>query len=273
MTGWGNRLGNPPKPNDRVDPATGLLLCGVCGEPKQIRINLLGQDMVVPCDCRCVREQKAAIEKAVRQEEAACRLARHRANCFGDDAKKAGYTFARDDQRDAELSRRVRGYVKQFAKFRQEGRGLLLLGPTGTGKTFYACCIANALLEAGYSVRVTNFAEIANELQGTFDKAGVHRELKRPDLLVLDDLAAERDTSFMNEIVFQVVEERCAAKKPLVVTSNLSAQSFFKPDTIERGRVFSRLKEVCIPLSVTGSDRRDEQLRRRIGNDLALLDG
>lgn len=273
MMNWTNRLGNPQRPGDHTDPETGLLLCGTCGEPKQTRINLLGQDMVVPCDCRCVREQKATRKTALRQEEAACRLTRRRYICFGDDAKKAGYTFDKDDQRDAALSRRVRGYVEHFGELRQQGRGLLLLGPTGTGKTFYACCIANALLEAGYTARVTNFAVIANELQGTFDKAGVHRELKQPDLLVLDDLAAERDTSFMNEIVFQVVEERCVAQKPLVVTSNLSAQAFFKPDTIERGRVFSRLKEVCIPLSVTGTDRRDEQLRQRVGNDLALLDG
>ena len=57
----------------------------------------------------------------------------------------------------------------------------------------------------------------------------------------------------------------------MIVTSNLSAQAFFKPDSIERGRVFSRLKEVCIPLSVTGNDRREEQLRQRMADDIARL--
>ena len=166
----------------------------------------------------------------------------------------------------------MRGYARQFEKFKQEGRGLLFLGSTGTGKTFYACCIANALIDAGYSAIVTNFAQIANDLQGTFDKAQVHNRLLRADLLVLDDLAAERDTSFMQEIVFQVVEERSAAKKPLIVTSNVSTQEFMNPGDLARRRVFSRLKEVCIPIAVTGADRREEQLRKRVAGDQALLD-
>lgn len=271
MLTWSNCLGNPQRPGDHTDPETGLLVCGVCGEAKQIRIDLPWRKEVVPVACRCVREENAARKEALAQEEAAYRLARRRTSCFGGDDRKAGFTFATDDRRDAQLSDRVRGYVQHFAEFCREGRGLLLLGPTGTGKTFYACCIANALLEAGYSARVTNFSQIANELQGTFDKQGVHNALLRPDLLVLDDLAAERDTSFMNEIVFQVIDARCATQKPMIVTSNLSAQAFFKPDSIERGRVFSRLKEVCIPLSVTGSDRREEQLRQRMADDLARL--
>ena len=271
MRNWTNRLGNPQRQGDYIDPETGLLVCGICGEAKQRRIELLGRQEVVPVACRCVREENAVRKEALAQEKAAYRLARRRTSCFGEDDKKAGFTFATDDRRDVQLSDRVRGYVQHFAEFRREGRGLLLLGPNGTGKTFYACCIANALLEAGYSARVTNFALIASELQGTFDKQGVHNALLRTDLLVLDDLAAERDTAFMNEIVFQVIDARCATQKPMIVTSNLSAQAFFKPDTIERGRVFSRLKEVCIPLSVTGTDRREEQLRQRMADDLARL--
>lgn len=271
MNDWKNNLGNPQNPGDYIDPNTGLLICGACGEAKQRQVELLGRMMLVPVDCLCIREKKAAMADALKREEAAYRLARRRASCFGEDDRKAGFTFAVDDRRNRQLSDHVRGYTQHFAKFQHDGRGLLLLGPTGTGKTFYACCIANALLDAGYSVCVTNFVQIAAELQGTFDKGRVHAALLKPDLLVLDDLAAERDTSFMNEIVFQVVDGRCSAKKPLVVTSNISAQEFFKPDSIERGRVFSRLKEMCIPLSVTGPDRREEQLRQRMAEDLAQL--
>lgn len=235
MRNWTNRLGNPQRQGDYIDPETGLLVCGICGEAKQRRIELLGRQEVVPVACRCVREENAVRKEALAQEKAAYRLARRRTSCFGEDDKKAGFTFATDDRRDVQLSDRVRGYVQHFAEFRREGRGLLLLGPTGTGKTFYACCIANALLEAGYSARVTNFALIANELQGTFDKQGVHNALLRPDLLVLDDLAAERDTAFMNEIVFQVIDARCATQKPMIVTSNLSAQTFLSRIRLSEG--------------------------------------
>lgn len=272
MSEWNNRLGNPQAPEDYTDPETGLLVCGVCGEPKQIRVELLGMVQTVPCDCRCIQEEKDRQREEQARRDAEYMATRRRAECFGDDMRKAGCTFDSDDQRNAKLARQVRGYARQFEKFKQEGRGLLFLGPTGTGKTFYACCIANALIDAGYSAIVTNFAQIANDLQGTFDKAQVHNRLLRADLLVLDDLAAERDTSFMQEIVFQVVEERSAAKKPLIVTSNVSTQEFMNPGDLARRRVFSRLKEVCIPIAVTGADRREEQMRKRVAGDQALLD-
>lgn len=272
MSEWNNRLGNPPAPGDYTDPETGLLVCGVCGEPKQMRVELLGMAQTVPCDCRCIQEEKSRQREEQARRDAEYRAAKRRTECFRDDMRKAGCTFDSDDQKNAKLARQVRGYVRQFEKFRQEGRGLLFLGPTGTGKTFYACCIANALIDAGYSAIVTNFAQIANDLQGTFDKAQVHNRLLRADLLVLDDLAAERDTSFMQEIVFQVVEERSAAKKPMIVTSNISTQEFMNPGDLARRRVFSRLKEVCIPIAVTGADRREEQMRKRVAGDQALLD-
>ena len=237
-----------------------------------MHVELLGMAQTVPCDCRCIQEEKRRQREEQARRDAEYRVARRRTECFWDDMRKAGCTFDSDDQRNAKLARQVRGYARQFEKFKQEGRGLLFLGPTGTGKTFYACCIANALIDAGYSAIVTNFAQIANDLQGTFDKAQVHNRLLRADLLVLDDLAAERDTSFMQEIVFQVVEERSAAKKPLIITSNISTQEFMNPGDLARRRVFSRLKEVCIPIAVTGADRREEQLRKRVAGDQAMLD-
>lgn len=272
MEAFNNRLGNPQNPGDYKDPETGLLVCGVCGEKKQRVIEIMGLMQIVPCACRCTQEQDAARREQMERQRAAYDAARRRAECFGGDAKKAAFTFDVDDQWDARLSRRVRGYAKEFASYRKTGKGLLLLGPVGTGKTFYACCIANAVIDAGYSARVTNFAQIANELQPLFDKDQVHSRLRRVDLLVLDDLAAERDTSFMQEIVFQVVEERSAAQKPLIVTSNVSAQEFLNPGDLARRRVFSRLAEVCIPLSVSGPDRRLERRKAEQAEDQKRLE-
>ena len=259
MNDWTNRLGNPQAPGDYMDAKSGLLMCGACGEPKQHVIDLAGAKMIVPCACRCTREQDKARKEALERQRAEYELSRRRCECFGDDLKKAGYTFSADDRRSAAVSDTARGYANDFAEQRKQGKGLLFLGTVGTGKTFYACCIANAVIDAGYSAIVTNFAEIANDLQATFDKGSVHKRLLRTDLLVLDDLAAERDTSFMQEIVFQVIEERNAAGKPMILTSNLSPQEFLRPADLSRSRVFSRVAEVCTIVSVTGSDRRMER--------------
>ena len=77
-----------------------------------------------------------------------------------------------------------------------------------------ACCIANALLDKGYTVKVSTFADIANRLQGTFDKESIYDDLNAVDLLILDDLNAERDTSFMQEIVFTVIDTAAPLKSP-----------------------------------------------------------
>lgn len=259
MSEWDNRLGNPLKPGDYKDERSGLLVCGMCGEMKQRVIELAGVKMVVPCACRCTREQDAARREEAERRRAEYERSRRRCECFGDDLKKAGYTFAADDRRLVSASDAARGYANDFAEQRKRGKGLLFLGTVGTGKTFYACCIANAVIDAGYSAIVTNFAEIANDLQATFDKGSVHNRLLRADLLVLDDLAAERDTSFMQEIVFQVIEERSAAGKPMILTSNLSPQEFLHPAELSRSRVFSRVAEVCTIITVTGQDRRMER--------------
>lgn len=261
MSEWNDRLGNPLQPGDYIDPETGLHRCHVCNEYKETFFEIPGVPgfkKVVMCACRCTREQDSARREALARQRAEYEQSQRRYECFGDDLKKAGYTFAADDRRLATASSTARGYAKDFAQQRKDGKGLLFLGPVGTGKTFYACCIANAVIDAGYSAIVTNFAQIANDLQATFDKGGVHKRLLRTDLLVLDDLAAERDTSFMQEIVFQVIEERSAAGKPMILTSNLSPQEFLHPEELPRCRVFSRVAEVCTIVSVTGADRRME---------------
>lgn len=271
MSEWGNRLGNPLKPGDYKDERSGLLVCGMCGEMKQRVIELAGVKTIVPCACRCTREQDAARREEVKRQRAEYERSRRRTECFGDDLKKAGYAFAADDRRNAQVSDAAWGYAKDFAQQRKDGKGLLFLGTVGTGKTFYACCIANAVIDAGYSAIVTNFAQIASDLQGAFDKRSVHNRLLRADLIVLDDLAAERDTSFMQEVVFQVVEELSGAGKPMILTSNLSPQEFLHPAELSRSRVFSRVAEVCTIISVTGADRRMERRKAEQKDDRQRL--
>ena len=67
------------------------------------------------------------------------------------------------------VSDAMQNYVKNFADFKKDGKGLLLYGTPGTGKTYYAACIANGLIDNGYSVLMTNFARLTNKIQGMFE--------------------------------------------------------------------------------------------------------
>ncbi len=265
------RAAMPPCEGDFRDPETGFLMCGKCGTPKEMRIKLCEEERVVPVLCRCAKESRDAEERERRERERRKVIARRREECFGGSGgKRAGFTFAADDGADPETMTCARGYAEEFASLRERGKGILFLGGTGTGKTFAACAIANALLEQGYTVRVITFAEIAAKLQSSWESQGIYRDLQRYDLLVLDDLGAERNTSYMDEIVYNVIDSRCSAGKPLIVTTNLRVDDFTDGQS-PRARIYSRLYESCIPVVVRGRDRRRAAMTRDGQSDLDLI--
>lgn len=96
----------------------------------------------------------------------------------------------------------------------------------GSGKTYLACSIANALIEQyQMSVKIRNFSRIINELQkGGFDldKNAYIESLVNTSVLILDDLGIERDTSYAKEQVYNIVNNRYLKHKPTIFTTNLS---------------------------------------------------
>lgn len=98
---------------------------------------------------------------------------------------------------------------------KKEGTGLLIWGDVGTGKSFFAGCIANALLEQSVPVLMTNFARILNRLTGMYseDRNQFLASLNQYSLLIIDDLGMERKSEFANEQVFNVIDSRYRKKR------------------------------------------------------------
>ena len=84
--------------------------------------------------------------------------------------------------------------------------------------------------------------------------------LKRFDLLIIDDLASERDTEYMGEIVQNIIDSRYRSGLPLIITTNLTAEELKHPAEIRKQRIYSRLFEMCVPVEVKGYDRRKKKL-------------
>ena len=236
----------------------GVLHCGECNEPKERLFELLGKTIHVHKMCKCEREKEYEREKRIQEqrakEEEVIRLEkieRSRQKCF-ESKEQMGYTFESDDKTN-EVTKVAKNYVDNFEKI---DTGLLLYGSVGTGKTFSACCIANALIEKGYTVLVTNFPKIVNELQGTFNKQPYIDKLVDYDLLIIDDLASERRTEYMDEMVTNIIDSRYRANKPVVITTNLTSEDMVSSNDINRQRIYSRLYEMCYPYEVKGEDRR-----------------
>ena len=248
-----------------------LYYCGKCHTRKQTVVNLLGQTRVVACICECRAAEIKAEDEARKQREFFEKVMRMRRVGFPEKAMQE-WTFANDDGSNPKMTKAMKNFVEHFKTFREEGKGLLLFGSVGTGKTFLAACVANELISRGIPCLVTNFARIANEVQGMFDgKQQYYDNLNSFPLLVIDDLSAERKTEYMQEIVFNVIDARYRANLPLIVTTNLTREELLNPADLTYQRIFSRLFEMCTPIEVTGKDRRQQALREDIGKMKNLL--
>lgn len=245
----------------------GLLYCHKCNTPKQCRVTIFDTVRTPMCLCQCESERRDREEAERKRIRFEARVKEMRRVGFPE-AEMQDWTFAHDDGESGQIIGIAKKYVENFDKMREDGKGLLMFGTVGNGKTFAAACIANALIDKGYPCMMTRFSDIA---QGIFDGEFTCHDFNKYSLLVLDDLAAERKTEYMQEIVFNVIDSRYRAGLPLIVTSNLTAEAIKNPADIAYQRIFSRLLEMCVPIEVKGEDRRRKILKDSFSEYSELL--
>ena len=153
---------------------------------------------------------------------------------------------------------KAKEYAEKWDDFSREGIGLLLFGNVGTGKSYAAGCIANALIDRMISVLYVDMTDVVNRMQGNFgaDRDTYLKRLTRPDLLILDDLGAERNTSYSKERVFDVVNRRLLSRKPMIITTNIALSVMQKATDLDDRRIYDRILEVCVPVLFDGENFR-----------------
>lgn len=151
--------------------------------------------------------------------------------------------------------RRVQEFVDVWPAQR-DGRGLLLMGGCGAGKTHLAVA---ALLEIIQSAKpgkllFCNFQDLIQDIQASFDNDQVpsKSELLRPlidtDLLVLDELGSQKPSMFVHDILYYVINSRYNDERTTIFTTN------YLDDLNERigDRLRSRLYEMSEEVRLTG---------------------
>ena len=239
----------------------GLLVCGKCHTPKQGRYQMPWGEITPPILCKCEQEKRDREEAERKEAKLRERIARNRREAFPE-ADMSRWTFSNDDMSNEKVSTVARNYADNFKLMLEKHKGLLFFGPVGTGKTFYAACIANVLLDKGYPVLMLDFDRIRNTLQSSFDGRQEYLDsFHRCPLLILDDLGMESKSEYMQEIVFSVVDARYKAGLPLIVTTNLTSEQLKNPKDITQQRIYSRILEMCLPIKVEGNDKRRDKLK------------
>lgn len=183
--------------DEYIDPADGLIHCKSCGGQRQAVVPIPGSAECFThrclCPCQTLTEQhrRAAEEQRKRIE----RIRRSREQGL-QGRHLCDYTFDNDNGHNP-LMEKAHAYVNGWDKAYASNTGLLLFGDVGTGKSFFAGCIANALLDKEISVMMTNFPTLLSRLTGMppEERVGYIDSIGRYDLLILDDLGVERNTS------------------------------------------------------------------------------
>ena len=239
----------------------GFLVCGKCHTRKEIEVTLPWGKMRPYCLCKCEQERQDKEKAEQAEKQRAERIQRLRDNAFPD-GSLSHCTFDMASDPNHKLLLAMQRYVDNFRQFKEDGKGILLYGSVGTGKTFLAACTVNALIDRGLPVLMTSVSYIANKLMGMFEGKNEYIEgLNAYPLLVLDDLGAERNTEYMNEVVYTIINARYKAKLPLIVTTNLTTEQLKAPTDVTMARTYSRVLEMCFPIKVEGVDIRREKAK------------
>lgn len=177
----------------------------------------------------------------------------NRDECFNDLAYR-NTTFENDDRPDHVLSKASRSYAEKFQPTLEQ-HGIMFSGNVGTGKTFYACCIANAVIDRGYTAWVTTLQPLIRELSDRVSAKETLDRIQKVDLLVLDDLGSTAQNDYTMDRLFEIVDARYRSGKPMIVTTNLNPDEA-RQMSLGMRRIFDRLTQRCKSVVVDGESRR-----------------
>ena len=261
----------------------GLLYCGKCKTKREsvIEIPDFGnpdapkEKRIVAVTCRCREEARDRKEQEEKHRERMERIERMKKDSLIETRlKDATFATFKRTQHNERLYKAAARYVEHFARMMEENQGILFWGDVGTGKSFAAACIANELLARMTAVVMTSFVKILQNLKGFRDDEKAYlAKLNRPDLLIIDDLGAERNTDYALEKVYNVIDGRYRSGKPLILTTNLSLMEMQEETDIRYRRIYDRIFEMCYPIHVVGRSWREQEAARRFDAMRELMEG
>jgi DNA replication protein DnaC len=234
----------------------------------------IGRWVSRPCECQQLEREEKRL--------AAARIPKGYWDCTLDSYET---TFPGADRSQAWALKTARTFVEAYP-LDTGGKGILFVGSLGTGKTHLAVGILRRLIqERGAHGIFCDYGALIKEIQKSFSpttgptEADILMPILNTEILVLDDLGAQKPTDWVWDNIALILNTRYNNKLTTIITTNYpdlppasgslsdperAAREFTLGDRIGE-RIRSRLAEMCVRVEMTGKDFRQTVKRARFG--------
>lgn len=153
----------------------------------------------------------------------------------------------------ATLDATPQAFRDAITRAKEEGKGLLIWGGTGTGKTYCLHALANYYRGIHRENWVNLILEARDAISQRRAMTDIINVITSEAGLAIDDLGAENHTDFAQEILYAVINKVYERETKLIVATNLTPEQIGEK---YGDRIISRLAEMCVFVELKGEDRR-----------------
>jgi DNA replication protein DnaC len=136
----------------------------------------------------------------------------------------------------------------------EEEFGIILVGPTGTGKTHLLRALCLKWASSHYQATLREMRSLFEAIFADLDnRENLLRSLLAKDMICLDDFGVEKVSDFSQATIFDIVNRALIGRKHIFLTSNMTYDEFKRRYS---GRIFDRLNQMCVFKEVKGESHR-----------------